>query len=147
MMGAGGKNENVVFGPCHPNTFHPDLDWLEEQLQRPDRPKVVYIVNPCNPTGAPLPLPVPSRRLYESKFWPGTSSGNNDTSVLSCTTLSSCDSVKGGGGRHCSLISNDKYGSGKPFWTPFPRQTHAPRLFLQCRVEDLPFIASEKFRR
>lgn len=56
MMGSGvgEKNENVVFGPSDPKNFNPDLDWLEEQLQQPDRPKLVYIVNPCNPTGVTM---------------------------------------------------------------------------------------------
>ena len=51
MGGTAGKNSNVVFGPCDQKTFHPDLDWLEQQLQLPDKPKLVYIVNPSNPTG------------------------------------------------------------------------------------------------
>lgn len=48
MMGGG---NTVTFGPSHPDTFYPDLDWLEQELQGPNKPKVVYIVNPCNPTG------------------------------------------------------------------------------------------------
>ena len=50
----GGAN-TVMYGPSHPETFHPDLDWLEKELQGPNKPKLVYIVNPCNPTGTNLP--------------------------------------------------------------------------------------------
>lgn len=46
-----GSSNSVVFGPCNPQTFHPDLVWLEQQLQGPDAPKMVVITNPCNPTG------------------------------------------------------------------------------------------------
>lgn len=46
-----GGSQTVAFGPSDPDTFEPDLDWLEAELQGPNRPKLVYIVNPCNPTG------------------------------------------------------------------------------------------------
>eukprot|EP00873_Tetraselmis_striata_P044831 jgi/Tetstr1/465095/TSEL_009823.t1 len=45
--GAGG----VVFGPCRPDTFHPDLDWLEAEVNGERPPRMVTIVNPNNPTG------------------------------------------------------------------------------------------------
>lgn len=48
MMGGG---PGVVFGPSDRRTFHPDLDWLQQQLKGPQKPKLVYLVNPCNPTG------------------------------------------------------------------------------------------------
>lgn len=46
-----GGADQVVLGPCHPTTLHPDLDWLEEQLRGPSPPRMVVLVNPCNPTG------------------------------------------------------------------------------------------------
>lgn len=46
-----GGCDNVLLGPCESHTFHPDLDWLQRQLQGPQPPKMVVIVNPCNPTG------------------------------------------------------------------------------------------------
>ena len=46
-----GGAAQVVLGPCNPNTLHPDLQWLEQQLRGPDPPKMVVLVNPCNPTG------------------------------------------------------------------------------------------------
>jgi aspartate/methionine/tyrosine aminotransferase len=52
-----GGSAQVALGPCHADTLHPDLDWLEEQLQGPQPPRMVVIVNPCNPTGkSALPL-------------------------------------------------------------------------------------------
>ena len=48
---AGGKS-TLRFGPCDPATFEPDLDWLQKELRSPRPPRLVYIVNPCNPTGA-----------------------------------------------------------------------------------------------
>ena len=47
-----GGAANVVFGRCHPDSLHPDLAWLEEQLQQPSPPRMVVLVNPNNPTGA-----------------------------------------------------------------------------------------------
>ena len=41
----------LVYGQCRQDDWHPDLDWLEQELQGPDPPKMVTIVNPCNPTG------------------------------------------------------------------------------------------------
>lgn len=46
-----GGGATVVMGPHHPETYHPDLDWLEQELQSPDPPRLVYVVNPGNPTG------------------------------------------------------------------------------------------------
>lgn len=48
-----GGAQGVVQGPCDPSTFHPDLDWLERELSRTDvsPPRMVVLVNPCNPTG------------------------------------------------------------------------------------------------
>ena len=48
MMGGG---NTISYGPSDPDTFHPDLDWLEEELKGPNKPQLVYLVNPCNPTG------------------------------------------------------------------------------------------------
>ncbi len=47
-----GGAANVVFGRCHPDSLHPDLDWLEDQLRQPSPPRMVVLVNPNNPTGA-----------------------------------------------------------------------------------------------
>ncbi|KAK9815338.1 hypothetical protein WJX72_001946 [[Myrmecia] bisecta] len=49
-----GGAHNVVYGECDKQTWHPDLDWLERELAGPSPPKVVVIVNPCNPTGVLL---------------------------------------------------------------------------------------------
>lgn len=49
-----GGAKSVLFGPCDPHTFHPDLDWLAAQLAGPMPPKMVVLVNPCNPTGVLL---------------------------------------------------------------------------------------------
>ena len=46
----GGKG-SLRMGPCDAKTFQPDLDWLQGQLDGPKPPKLVYVVNPCNPTG------------------------------------------------------------------------------------------------
>lgn len=50
MMGGG---NTISYGPSDPDTFYPDLDWLEKGLKGPNKPKLVYLVNPCNPTGDP----------------------------------------------------------------------------------------------
>ena len=49
-----GGAEKVVFGRCDPASWHPDLDWLEAALAGPSPPRMVVLVNPCNPTGLPL---------------------------------------------------------------------------------------------
>ena len=46
----GGKG-TLRMGPSDQRTFMPDLDWLQDQLSGPSPPKLVYVVNPCNPTG------------------------------------------------------------------------------------------------
>ena len=46
-----GGGHSVVFGRCHQQTWRPDLDWLEQVLAVPTPPKMVVLVNPCNPTG------------------------------------------------------------------------------------------------
>jgi len=46
-----GGSRHVLYGACRSDTLHPDLDWLERELRGPDRPKMVVITNPCNPTG------------------------------------------------------------------------------------------------
>jgi len=46
-----GGSEGVVLGRCDPDTLRPDLSWLEQTMQEPSPPKVVVLVNPCNPTG------------------------------------------------------------------------------------------------
>jgi hypothetical protein len=46
-----GGSESVVGGRCDERTWHPDLDWLEGELAGPSPPRMVVIVNPCNPTG------------------------------------------------------------------------------------------------
>eukprot|EP00879_Flechtneria_rotunda_P018349 GHRR01019246.1.p1 GENE.GHRR01019246.1~~GHRR01019246.1.p1 ORF type:complete len:399 (+),score=104.95 GHRR01019246.1:337-1533(+) len=50
----GGAAE-LVLGPSNPNTLHPDWEWLQQELQGPSPPRVVVVVNPCNPTGILLP--------------------------------------------------------------------------------------------
>lgn len=51
-----GGARSVVFGPPDVN-LKPDLQWLEAALQGEQPPKMVVIVNPCNPAGVR-----PSRR-------------------------------------------------------------------------------------
>ena len=46
-----GGGASVVLGPSDPDTWHPDLDWLERELNGPRPPKLVYVVSPGNPTG------------------------------------------------------------------------------------------------
>lgn len=46
-----GSRAHLVEGRCDPWTLQPDLDWLESRLEQPDPPKIVVLVNPCNPTG------------------------------------------------------------------------------------------------
>lgn len=50
---AGGKR-TLRFGPCDPETFIPDLDWLQQELTGPSPPRAVYLVNPSNPSGGAL---------------------------------------------------------------------------------------------
>jgi hypothetical protein len=42
----------VVYGPASAG-LKPDLDWLEATLKGDKPPKMVTIVNPCNPAGVP----------------------------------------------------------------------------------------------
>ena len=49
QMTGGGRA--VALGPCHQDSMHPDLDWLEAELSGPRPPKLVVLINPCNPTG------------------------------------------------------------------------------------------------
>jgi aspartate/methionine/tyrosine aminotransferase len=46
-----GSAPQVLLGPCDADSLHPDLQWLQQQLTGPKPPKMVVIVNPCNPTG------------------------------------------------------------------------------------------------
>ncbi|GBF95700.1 aspartate aminotransferase [Raphidocelis subcapitata] len=49
-----GGADRLAFGPCCPATLKPDLDWLQRELEGRDPPKMVVLVNPCNPTGVAL---------------------------------------------------------------------------------------------
>lgn len=46
-----GGSRSIVYGDCMASTLHPDLDWLEREMAKPNPPKMVVLVNPCNPTG------------------------------------------------------------------------------------------------
>ena len=46
-----GGGNSIVYGPCDPQTLHPDLAWLEAALAAAAPPTMVVIVNPNNPTG------------------------------------------------------------------------------------------------
>jgi aspartate/methionine/tyrosine aminotransferase len=49
--------ESLLIGPSVGNSFHPDLDWLEDvfrQSSTGNKPKMVVLVNPSNPTGVVL---------------------------------------------------------------------------------------------
>ncbi len=59
-----GCGQTVAFGRSHPDTWRPDLDWLQDQLEGPNPPKLVYIVNPCNPTGDRCHLCYKNRLTY-----------------------------------------------------------------------------------
>lgn len=49
-----GGARKVVYGP--PTTgLKPDLDWLEDVMQSESPPRMVVIVNPCNPAGQHSP--------------------------------------------------------------------------------------------
>lgn len=64
MMGGG---NTISYGPSDPDTFYPDLDWLEQEFKKSDKPKLVYLVNPCNPTGYYAPCPCScSEKAYGS---------------------------------------------------------------------------------
>eukprot|EP00983_Pelagomonas_calceolata_P109885 1159608-Pelagomonas_calceolata.AAC.3 len=49
-----GSADRVQFGPCDPNTLHPDLDWLESQLAGPHKPRMVVLAGPCCDIRGPL---------------------------------------------------------------------------------------------
>lgn len=46
-----GGASRIIYGECDPLTLHPNLDWLQTVLRKPTPPKMVILVNPCNPTG------------------------------------------------------------------------------------------------
>ncbi|EFJ50455.1 aspartate aminotransferase [Volvox carteri f. nagariensis] len=46
-----GSADRVVLGECDPVTMRPSREWLRRELSGPMPPKMVVIVNPCNPTG------------------------------------------------------------------------------------------------
>ncbi|KAF6259878.1 pyridoxal phosphate-dependent transferase [Scenedesmus sp. NREL 46B-D3] len=50
-----GGAPQVVLGACCAGSLHPDWAWLQQQLAGPHPPKLVVLVNPCNPTGVLLP--------------------------------------------------------------------------------------------
>lgn len=50
-----GGAERVVYGEVDPLTLRPSLEWLGRALAGPHPPKMVVIVNPCNPTGVLMP--------------------------------------------------------------------------------------------
>ncbi|KAF5741704.1 katanin p60 ATPase-containing subunit A1 [Tripterygium wilfordii] len=53
---------NILVGPGHPETLHPDADWLEKTLlETIPVPKVVTVVNPGNPSGTYIPEPLLQR--------------------------------------------------------------------------------------
>ncbi|KAF7814320.1 aromatic aminotransferase ISS1 isoform X1 [Senna tora] len=53
---------NILVGPGHPKTLHPDADWLERILSETKPvPKLVTVVNPGNPTGTYIPEPLLKR--------------------------------------------------------------------------------------
>jgi len=53
---------NILVGPGHPKTLHPDVDWLEKTLlETKPAPKLVTVVNPGNPTGTYIPEPLLKR--------------------------------------------------------------------------------------
>ncbi|KAG6542666.1 hypothetical protein Mapa_015901 [Marchantia paleacea] len=52
---------DIRLGPSDAENLHPDADWLEETLQGKNGksvPKLVYIVNPGNPSGTYVPQPL-----------------------------------------------------------------------------------------
>nr|GMD43965.1 aromatic aminotransferase ISS1-like [Ipomoea batatas] len=53
---------DILVGPGHPNTLHPDADWLENTLKNTvPTPKLVTVVNPGNPSGTYIPEPLLKR--------------------------------------------------------------------------------------
>lgn len=51
-----GGAKSMIIGPVRSETLLPDVDWLEEVLtSESNKPKMVVIVNPCNPTGVTVP--------------------------------------------------------------------------------------------
>ncbi|XP_028065740.1 LOW QUALITY PROTEIN: aromatic aminotransferase ISS1-like [Camellia sinensis] len=53
---------NILVGPGNPKTLHPDADWLEKTLRETKpTPKLVTVVNPGNPSGTYIPLPLLKR--------------------------------------------------------------------------------------
>ncbi|XP_031103301.1 aromatic aminotransferase ISS1 [Ipomoea triloba] len=53
---------DILVGPGHPNTLHPDADWLEKTLKNTvPTPKLVTVVNPGNPSGTYIPEPLLKR--------------------------------------------------------------------------------------
>ncbi|MEW5307472.1 MAG: hypothetical protein WDW38_008716 [Sanguina aurantia] len=49
-----GGASRIIYGECDPLTLHPNLEWLQTVLSKPTPPKMVVLVNPCNPTGVLL---------------------------------------------------------------------------------------------
>ncbi|KAG2424660.1 hypothetical protein HXX76_014384 [Chlamydomonas incerta] len=49
-----GGSDRLVVGECDPVTMRPSLAWLQRELVGPNPPKMVVLVNPCNPTGVLL---------------------------------------------------------------------------------------------
>lgn len=41
----------MELGQCNADSLRPDLGWLRQRLQQPSPPRMVVLVNPCNPTG------------------------------------------------------------------------------------------------
>lgn len=67
-----GGGNNVRFGPCDPASWHPDLEWLQAELNGSTPPKMVVLVNPCNPTGVLLnlgELEAASRMCAQAGAW------------------------------------------------------------------------------
>lgn len=53
---------DILVGPGHPETLHPDADWLEMTLKNTvPIPKLVTVVNPGNPSGTYIPEPLLKR--------------------------------------------------------------------------------------
>ena len=54
-----GCGQSVAYGPCDTRTWHPDLDWLQREFEGRSPPKLVYLVNPSNPSGDGLLILAP----------------------------------------------------------------------------------------